>query len=196
MKRKSICLIFWILLATLAYGSGYLCFAWPLSNINTDSKRISAPVTAGKENYILPETRLIMMHVNLKTGESYKESLNMPAVYLGLEREELLDYLNQYTKNLSYKEREDGLVAFELDSYSVEEIVLKKLYYPDENFAQYYMIYKHGRMVVYYSDHKTVYDYPDVKLYDLPLDLQCKVIAGMEIKDDVELYDFLQNYSS
>ena len=196
MKRKSICLIFWILLAALAYGSGYLCFAWPLSNINTDSKRISAPVTAGKENYILPETRLIMMHVNLKTGESYKESLNMPAVYLGLEREELLDYLNQYTKNLSYKEREDGLVAFELDSYSVEEIVLKKLYYPDENFAQYYMIYKHGRMVVYYSDHKTVYDYPDVKLYDLPLDLQCKVIAGMEIKDDVELYDFLQNYSS
>ena len=196
MKRKSICLIFWILLAALAYGSGYLCFAWPLSNINTDSKRISAPVTAGKENYILPETRLIMMHVNLKTGESYKESLNMPAVYLGLEREELLDYLNQYTKNLSYKEREDGLIAFELDSYSVEEIVLKKLYYPDENFAQYYMIYKHGRMVVYYSDHKTVYDYPDVKLYDLPLDLQCKVIAGMEIKDDVELYDFLQNYSS
>ena len=196
MKRKSICLIFWILLATLAYGSGYLCFAWPLSNNNMDSKKISAPVTAGKENYILPETRLIMQHVNLKTGEKYIESLKMPAVYLGLEREELLDYLNQYTKNLSYKEREDGLVAFELESYSVEEIVLKKLYYPDENFTRYYMIYKHGRMVVYYSDHKTVYDYPDVKLYDLPLDIQCKVIAGMEIKDDVELYDFLQNYSS
>ena len=58
------------------------------------------------------------------------------------------------------------------------------------------MIYQYGRIVVYHSHKKTVYEYPDIKLYDLPLDIQCKVITGMEIKDDVELYNFLQNYSS
>lgn len=196
MKRKCVCFVLWILLIALSYGAGYLCFAWPLSNINITEEPRIVPVTAGKENFVLPETRLVIETVNLKSGEKIKETTAMPAIYLGLEREELLSYLNEYMNDLSIKEKEEGLVAFELESYSTEEIVLKKLYYPDENFNRYYMIYKYGRLVVYYSDHKTVYDYPDIKLYELPLDIQCKVIAGMEIKDEVELYDFLQNYSS
>ena len=196
MKRKCICFVFWILLIALSYGAGYLCFAWPLSNINITEEPRIIPVTAGKENFILPETRLVMETVNLKSGEKIKETTTMPAIYLGLEREELLSYLNEYMNDLSIKEKEDGLVAFELEAYSTDEVVLKKLYYPDENYNHYYVLYQYGRLVVYYSDRKTVYDYPDIKLYDLPLDIQCKVIAGMEIKDEVELYDFLQNYSS
>ena len=154
------------------------------------------PVTAGKENFIIPETRLVTETVNLKSGEQSRNTSTMPAIYLGLNREELLNYLDEYEKNLSYKELEEGFIGFELENYSTDEVVLKKLYYPDEHFQRYYMIYKHGRIVVYYSDKKTVYDYPDIHLNDLPLDIQCNVIAGLEIKDDVELYNFLQNYSS
>lgn len=196
MKRKCICLFFWILLTALSYGGGYLCMAWPLSQISISNEPDYLPVTAGKEDFILPETRLIMERVNLKTGESHREETPMPSVYLGLDREDMLLELNAYMEDLSIKEREEGLIAFELESYSTQEMVLRKLYYPDENFNKYYMIYKQGRMVVYYSDQKTVYDYPDIKLYELPLDLQCQVISGMKIKDEVELYNFLQNYSS
>lgn len=196
MKRKCICLLFWVLLIALSYGGGYLCMAWPITELKLSESPVVLPVTAGKENFVLPETRLVMETVNLKTGEESREETAMPAVYLGLDREDILLELNAYMADLSIKEREEGLVAFELESYSTQEMVLRKLYYPDENFNKYYMIYKQGRMVVYYSDQKTVYDYPDIKLYELPLDLQCQVISGMKLKDEVELYNFLQNYSS
>lgn len=196
MKRKCICLFLWALLIALSYGGGYLCFAWPLSSsgLLNDSKVI--PVTAGKTNYILPETRLVMETINLKTGEKTKEHISMPAIYLGLERDELVDYLNEYMENLSIKEREQGLLSFNIESYSTEEIVLRKTYYASDDFHKFYMIYKQGRMVVYYSDKKTVYDYPDIKLSEFPLDVQCQLVTGMEVKDEVELYRFLQNYSS
>lgn len=196
MKRKCICLFLWVLLIALAYGGGYLCFAWPLSNTTVSNIPEIIPVTAGKENFVLPETRLVMEICNLKTGEKTIETMPMPAIYLGLEREELLDELNEYMVDMPIKEREQGLVGFDIESYSTEEVVLRKIYYQDENFKKYFMIYKQGRMVVYYSDRKTVYDYPDIKLHELPLDVQCQVLAGMELKDEIELYNFLQNYSS
>ena len=196
MKRYSICLLFWTLLIALSYGGGYLCFAWPLSHLEDDISGAVITTNTNKKDFIVPSTRLIMETVDLKTGERSEEHKAMPAVYLGLDRLELLEYLSMYMKELSIDEREKGLVSFELENYSTDEVHLKKLYYEDENYKRFYMVYKNGRMVVYHSDKKTVYDYPDVKLHELPLDLQCQMITGMEIKDEVELYNFLQNYSS
>ena len=196
MKRYSICLLFWILLIALAYGGGYLCFAWPLNQLENSTDYSAVTVNADKKDFIRPSTRLIMEIVDLRTGEKSEENKVMPAIYLGLNRSELLDYLNTYMHNLSIDEREKGLVSFELENYSADEVHLKKLYYEDNNYKRFYMIYKNGRIVVYHSDKKTVYDYPDLKLYELPLDLQCQMVTGMEIKDEAELYNFLQNYSS
>ena len=178
MKRKCICLFLWVLVIALSYGGGYLCFAWPLSEVRTT------------------ETRLVMETLNLKTGEKVIDESPMPAMYLGLEREELLSELNNYMTDLPLKELEDGLVSFDIESYSTNEVVLRKTYYPDENYQKYYVIYRQGRIVIYYSDRKTVFEYPDIKLGDLPIDLQCEILSGKEMKDETELYSFLQNYSS
>lgn len=196
MKRKCICLFLWMLLIALSYGGGYLCFAWPLSHSTAEDPPKIIPVTAGKENFILPETRLTTEIVNLKTGEEYIESSPMPSLYLGLEKDELLSELNDYVIDMPIKEREQGLVSFDIESYSTQEVVLRKTYYPDDNFKKYYMIYKQGRIIVYYSDRKTVFEYPDIKFYELPANIQSKLLTGMEIKDESELYNFLQNYSS
>ena len=185
-----------MLVIALSYGGGYLCFAWPLSEVRTTETPEVLPVTAGKENFILPETRLVMETLNLKTGEKVIDESPMPAMYLGLEREELLSELNNYMTDLPLKELEDGLVSFDIESYSTNEVVLRKTYYPDENYQKYYVIYRQGRIVIYYSDRKTVFEYPDIKLGDLPIDLQCEILSGKEMKDETELYSFLQNYSS
>lgn len=196
MKRKSICLFLWLLLIGLSYGGGYLCMAWPLSQSKVVGEPEIIPVTAGKENFILPGTKLILETVNLKTGETRSESGPMPSVYLGLERQELVSLLKNYMTDMPIKEREQGLVRYDLLSYSQKEVVLKKYYYPDENFHKYYIIYKQGRLTVYYSDRKTVLDYPDISFKDLPFDIQCRLLTGFEVKDEDELYSFLQNYSS
>lgn len=196
MKRKCICLFLWMLVIALSYGGGYLCFAWPLSGAQVNEMPEVLPVTAGKENFILPETRLVMETLNLKTGEKSIDERTMPAAYLGLEREELQSELNNYMTDLPLKELEDGLVSFDIESYSTNEVVLRKTYYPDENYQKYYVIYRQGRIVIYYSDRKTVFEYPDIRLGDLPVDLQCEILSGKEMKDETELYSFLQNYSS
>ncbi len=196
MKRKCICFLLWILVIAMSYGGGYLCFAWPLSENPVEEMPEIIPVTAGKENFILPETRLVTETLNLKTGEKNSVESPMPSIYLGLEREELLSDLNDYVNDMPIKDIEAGLVSFDIVSYSTEQVVLRKTYYPDENFKKYYMIYRQGRVVVYYSDRKTVFEYPDIRLSDLPVDLQCELLSGKEIKDDAELYSFLQNYSS
>mgnify|MGYP000068643755 CR=1 FL=1 len=79
MKRKCICLFLWLLVIALSYGGGYLCFAWPLSEVRTDEMPEVLPVTAGKENFILPETRLVTETLNLKTGEKVMDESPMPA---------------------------------------------------------------------------------------------------------------------
>lgn len=196
MKKKCICLFLWMLLIVCAFSAGYLCFMWPISNQTTSNEFVHLPVTAGKTDFILPETRLIMETLDLKTGEKTEEALTMPSIYLGLERDELADYLQSYMKHRSIKEREKGLISFNIEAYSTDEVVLRKTYYASEDYHKFYVIYKQGRMVVYYSDRETVYDYPDIKLSELPLDVQCRLVAGMEVKDEGELYRFLQNYSS
>ena len=196
MKRKCICFLLWILAIALSYGGGYLCFAWPLQTTEVEKEPDILPVTAGKENFILPETRLVIETQNLKTGEVTREEKTMPPIYLGLEREELSDKLNQYMEDMPNDEREQGLVSWDVTSYSTNQVVMKKIYYPDDDFKKYYMIYRQGRLIVYYSDRKTVLDYPNISLKDLPVDIQCELLTGKEIKDETELYDFLQNYSS
>ncbi|MDD3222262.1 MAG: hypothetical protein EOM34_08285 [Clostridia bacterium] len=196
MKRRCICFLLWILVIALSYGGGYLCFAWPISGASVEKMPEIIPVTAGKENFILPETRLVVETINLKTGEKVTEEKSMPSVYLGLEREELSDKLNKYMDEMPVKEMEQGLVSYGVESYSTKKVVLKKIYYPDENYKKYYILYRQGRIVVYYSDRKTVLEYPDIHFRELPLNLQCELLSGKEIKDDEELYAFLQNYSS
>ena len=104
MKRKCICFLLWVLVIALSYGGGYLCFAWPLSAEKTEEMPDVLPVTAGKENFILPETRLITETWNLKTGSKDSVETPMPSVYLGLEREELLSDLNDYVHHMPIKD--------------------------------------------------------------------------------------------
>ena len=49
---------------------------------------------------------------------------------------------------------------------------------------------------MFYSDKKTVYEYTDIDFNSLPSEVAADVIGGMEVKDEKELYDFLETYSS
>ena len=196
MNKKSICLFFLIGLAILAYIIGYVCMAWPMDTTYFWGNNRVLPVTAGKENYILPETRLIETTVNLKNGETTVEEKAMPSLYIGMDREEFMYWIENYMQNLSITELKNGLVSYELEAYSVEKVETKKQYFPNENYNHYYLLYKNGQIVVYYSDKKTIYDYLKIDITQLPLDVQCQIIKGLPLKDEIELYNFLQNYSS
>lgn len=60
----------------------------------------------------------------------------------------------------------------------------------------YYLMEESGYVNIYLSDRKTIYEYTDIPLDMLPLELQSEILEGKGISSEGELYDFLENYSS
>lgn len=60
----------------------------------------------------------------------------------------------------------------------------------------YYLMEESGYVNIYLADRKTIYEYTDIPLDMLPLELQSEILEGKGISSEGELYDFLENYSS
>lgn len=60
-----------------------------------------------------------------------------------------------------------------------------------------YVIVEEGDyLTVYFADRKTVYEYTDIRYSDLEDSLRHKIRKGYCIRDEAELFGFLENYSS
>ena len=60
----------------------------------------------------------------------------------------------------------------------------------------FYLMEKNGFVVVYENDRKTIYEYTNIQVAELPYLLQNEIKNGKYIKNMEELYGFLENYSS
>jgi hypothetical protein len=148
-------------------------------------------------NYtIMPSTVYKLQVYDSKTGTTTEEYLPIPSYLIGLNRLEVIEYLNNYSQELPLSEFEKGLISFELVSFTNEEIVLKKTYNEDKVEYKYYLKSENGYIVAYYGDKKTVFDYTSVSVENLPeRDIQ-ELEAGILVKDLEQLYGLLENYSS
>lgn len=60
----------------------------------------------------------------------------------------------------------------------------------------FYLKNREGYVVVYHSDKTTVYEYTNIAVSDLPLDIQKELLYGKRVESVEKLYGFLENYSS
>ena len=60
----------------------------------------------------------------------------------------------------------------------------------------YYLCELQGYVVVYLSDHETIYEMTEIPLDTLPENVRAEVEAGKYVETARELYGFLENYSS
>lgn len=60
----------------------------------------------------------------------------------------------------------------------------------------YYLTELNGYVAVYYSDKKSLYECTNIKVSELPSDVQNEIRTGKEISGITALYGFLENYSS
>ena len=60
----------------------------------------------------------------------------------------------------------------------------------------FYLMELNGYVVVYQSDKKTVFEYTDISVDELPGELQGELSEGKMIESTEKLYGFLENYSS
>lgn len=102
-----------------------------------------------------------------------------------------------YLNNISY-EKENIIEPYISPDEITDDILatdssVKNVYI---NKDCYYLCEVNGYIVVYKSDKKTPYEYTDILYKELPELLKKEIKNGKYIKDEKELYGFLENYSS
>lgn len=60
----------------------------------------------------------------------------------------------------------------------------------------YYLCELHGYVVVYLNDKKTIFEVTNIPLSDLPDEIQEEIRNAKYVETEVDLYGFLENYSS
>ena len=150
------------------------------------------------EPIVKRDTELIIEEydINRMTTVSYTQ---VPSIeVLGLDRAGYAGTLKRYLLNPSDEDAGKGLCSIDLMEFSSERIVVRKNYNPpDYSMTENFILYAlDGQVVIYYEDFVTIYDYTDIEVKNLSLDLQREIYAGKQIKNLEELYEFLEDHTS
>ncbi len=148
------------------------------------------------DSKITSDTTYVLERYNANTYTLTEEELAMPVEFIGMGREDLINYISEYETSPSLSDVEDGFLYIELVSFSKNSITIRKTYKPDDVTAKYCLIVENGYITVYYIDMKTVYTYTDIPLSSLPDEVQQEVIDGKQITNLQDLYNFLETFSS
>ena len=166
---------------------------------NTDNLGLgesSIPVDTVDEAIILPSTKYILQSYDITTGNMTEEELKVPSYLVGLSRIQVIEYLHNYMKDMTFEEFKKGLTSFELLTFSENKVTLRKTYNKDLVEYQFFLKSQNGKIVIYFGDQKTVYEYTEVAVDHLTQYEQIKLEEGIFVKDEEELYSILENYSS
>ncbi|MBR4085214.1 MAG: hypothetical protein IKK33_13130 [Lachnospiraceae bacterium] len=156
---------------------------------------ISIPVTAG-EDVITADTDYLILEKNMNTGEIRTKHEPVPEKYIGLNREQVIEHLNDYQLNPPLSELEAGFVSLDLVSFSPIQLEVQKNYsYIEPTGIFYIMSYNH-KVFVMLEDKKTVYLSTEISMDELPSEVQQDIMRGLFIPNEECLYDFLETYTS
>lgn len=178
------------------------------------------------------DTEYVVLEENLNTGESASFVQEIPAKYIGKNKEELTALLSQEEKSPSLRDRQKGIKTIRLSAFSHERVVVVKTYeieeeaveetvrygqaqvsgneiretiqsdtgtigsQADEELGGYYLMANDGHVCVYYEDMQTMYLTTGIALDRLPDEVRQEVLDKKYIKNEEELYNFLESYSS
>lgn len=166
------------------------------NSLTKEGVQDSVTVDTSHEDIVMPTTVYKLEIYDIITNKTSVETLNPPSEFIGLNREELIKLLADEMTNVPLEEHQKGLVSFVVVSFSKDEIVLRKTYNMDTVQFQYYLALKNGKVVVYYSDKKTVYEYTEIDASRLSEQNQSELCYGKYVRDENELYAILESYSS
>ncbi len=142
------------------------------------------------------DTEYIIVKENLITGEVTSVNEDLPAQFVGMNREEIEDYLAVYALSPVLDDREDGLINAMVESYSAEQLIVKKVYEPLYLEECFYLRAEENYVVVYYGDNLTVYMYTGIRMDTLPENTREEIENCKKIDSYESLYSFLESYTS
>lgn len=145
---------------------------------------------------ITADTVYLIEKVNLSDGTVEEKEEAIPVKYIGLDRDSLIKELKEYDKNPALTDLEQGFETIELSGFSKDRVVICKYYRPEKKDEGFYLMVADHFVIVYKEDKKTIYMNTDILLENLSPALQEEIMKGKYMKNEQELYNFLESYSS
>lgn len=189
-----------ILLGGFCFAFYWGCYEQMNTHLAAEKKDTTLPqksVEVNKFGSTVKKDAVCEFHyLDTATGKQWTESETVDPEWIGLTRQEIISCLAREISDMSLEEYQKGLVSSQLSSFSEERIVIEKTYNSKSHPYEFYMMVYDNMLVVYYSDKKTVYEYTGIMVDDIPEKDQITLNHGMYIRDEEELYELLQSYSS
>ncbi|MBQ7358674.1 MAG: hypothetical protein IJW63_01110 [Lachnospiraceae bacterium] len=154
-----------------------------------------AEPVAVEEECITKDTRYTVKSVVMPDEDISSETIAVPEQYIGMNRETFLVAMENYSLVPPTEEREKGFVNVEVESFSSSQVKIT-MYYENPEIKNFFLAVFDHQVIVYEEDKTTIFMRTGIHLEDLPEEIQMKLIAGMTLETEEELYNFLESYSS
>lgn len=132
---------------------------------------------------------------DLSSGTKTTEILAVPQDMLGMTREEVVGYLNGKCESPSDEDTKEGLVNYELSSFSARTMTVLKTITSTPSY-EYYLVAEEGYLLVYLSDRTTNYLFTHIALTEFPEKEQSELMEGKGFHSMMDLFNYLESYTS
>lgn len=142
------------------------------------------------------DTEYVLEETDIASHSVVETVLTIPQQYVGLNREQFLECMEQYEMYPPLSELERGFVSLEVLSFARERVVIQMNYQYVQPSNSFYLAVHDNEVVVYLEDKETIYINTGILLEDLPEEVQLEIIQMLWMENEETLYHFLENYSS
>lgn len=142
------------------------------------------------------DTMCVYENIDQKDGTVSMVEAKLPEKYVGLNRAQLEAALRLDGSIMQLDESGDGFKSQHLELFSPERIKILRIYDTAEQQGGYYILEVDGEVRIYKSDKKTLYFRTGITLQDLPEDVAREIVEGKYMENEVQVYHFLESYSS
>lgn len=142
------------------------------------------------------DTDYVLREVDLVRNTMVETVLHIPGKYIGMNRSQFLESMEDYEAYPPLSELERGFVSLEVLAFSAERVTIQNNYLYVQPSDSFYLAVCENEVIVLLEDKETVYINTGIVLDTLPEAVQMEIIQMLWVEDEAELYNFLEHYSS
>ena len=142
------------------------------------------------------DTVCIYENIDRKDGTVTMEEDKLPPKYIGLTRKELEEALQEDSLAPTLEDKQKGFQSQHLELFSTEKIKILRIYDTTRELSGFYILEVNGEICVYKENKTTLYFKTGLRSEDLPPDVRYEVQKGKHMDTELQVYHFIESYSS
>jgi hypothetical protein len=200
MMKKGYKIGLFFVLMLFAFLAGALWFRhyiYATPDVDLSENSLSDYVETGNEQVKTTcDTICIYQDIDQNDGSMVIVEASLPAKYIGLKREEFEALLADDNKMFTLDNKIGGLKSQHLELFSAEKVKILRIYDTTTELTGFYIMEVNGDIDVYKSDKETLYFKTGLKMDMLPLDVRSEVQSGKYLESEIQVYHFIESYTS